>query len=49
MEDHALMDQVLAEVGREPFGGEWVRRSGFPEAAQQLEQWQKEGFDAAAD
>jgi type IV secretion system protein TrbE len=49
VEDHALMDAVRADVGRERFGVEWLRRSGFPEAAHQLAQWQNEAFDAAAD
>jgi type IV secretion system protein VirB4 len=32
-EDHALMDVILAEYGREGFAPAWLRAQGFPEAA----------------
>lgn len=36
-EDHAQMDTLLAQEGREGFAAAWYRHTGFPDMARQLE------------
>jgi len=48
-EDHALMDAIVQREGREGFARAWYEAQGFPEAAAQVAQWQKERHDATDD
>ena len=50
-DDHAAMDTILAEHGREGFAAAWLMAQGFPEAATQIEEdlaqaWQERPPDA---
>jgi type IV secretion system protein TrbE len=38
-EDHALMDTLLQQEGREGFAAAWFRHHGYPDAAQRVEAW----------
>lgn len=48
-EDHVEMDDILQREGREGFARAWLDAQGFPEAAAQVQCWQKERSDAAMD
>jgi type IV secretory pathway VirB4 component len=48
-EDHAVMDDILQREGREGFTRAWLDAQGFPEAAAQMQSWQKERNDAETD
>jgi type IV secretion system protein TrbE len=53
-EDHALMDTILAQEGRERFAPAWLRAQGFPAAAAHMEEdgihaLQMSTVDTAAD
>jgi hypothetical protein len=38
-EDHALIDELLQQEGREGFAAVWFRHHGYVEAAQRVETW----------
>jgi len=37
-EDHALMDTILAQEGREGFAAAWLRAQGYEEEAHDVEE-----------
>ena len=47
-EDHALVDRLLAEEGREGFAAAWLRAQGFDKEAQYVNDQQRQQVDAPA-
>ncbi len=41
--DHALIDRLLAQEGREGFAAAWLRANGFAKEAQDVEQYHRQG------
>src|SRR5262249_61658801 len=48
-EDHALMDQLLGEEGREGFAAAWFRTQGFPKEADYVQRVQQQMARATDD
>jgi type IV secretion system protein TrbE len=47
-EDHALMDALLQQEGREGFAAAWFRHHGYDDAAQRVEAWWQQRREAEA-
>jgi type IV secretory pathway VirB4 component len=50
-EDHEAMDQLLAQVGPTEFSEAWLRKEGYPDAAESIRAWRlaQADMDAVAD
>jgi type IV secretion system protein VirB4 len=47
-EDHALMDTLLQQEGREGFAAAWFRQHGYTDAAQRVAAWWQQRREAEA-
>src|SRR5262249_22624010 len=47
-EDHALIDRLIQEEGREGFTAAYFRHQGYPEAAKRVEAWWQRRREAEA-